>query len=76
MLEPPQNPGRFSSARGSGVRHVVVDGQQIVSDGRSTRIDEEKVIADALQATQKIITKAGIADLVKDWKSPQHHYTC
>ncbi|MDY0006255.1 MAG: hypothetical protein RBS22_05475 [Spongiibacteraceae bacterium] len=55
---------------------MVVDGQQIVSDGRSTRIDEEKVIADALQATQKIITKAGIADLVKDWKSPQHHYTC
>ncbi|MCL4746732.1 MAG: amidohydrolase family protein [Burkholderiaceae bacterium] len=64
-----------SSARGSDVRHVVVDGQHIVSDGRSTKIDEDKVIADALQATGQIIRKAGISELVQAWKNPEHHYS-
>lgn len=63
-----------SSVRGSDVRHVVVDGEHIVSEGRSTRIDEEKVVADALQATRQIIEKAGITELVQAWKSPGHHY--
>ena len=63
-----------SSARGSDVRHVVVNGEHIVAEGRSTRIDEEKVIADAVQATQQIIRKAGITDLVQAWNSPEHHY--
>lgn len=63
-----------SSARGSDVRHVVVDGQHIVADGRSTRIDEEKVIADTLQATKQVIKKAGITELTTAWKSPKSHY--
>ena len=64
-----------SSARGSDVRHVVVNGEHIVADGRSTRIDEEKAIADALQATKTVIEKAGITDLVQEWKNPEHHYS-
>ena len=63
-----------SSARGSDVRHVVVDGQHIVADGRSTRVDQDKVLADALQATRKIIEKAGITALVQAWKDPKHYY--
>lgn len=64
-----------SSARGSDVRHVVVNGEHIVADGRSTRIDEEKAIADALQASKTVIEKAGITDLVQEWKNPEHHYS-
>ena len=64
-----------SSARGSDVRHVVVDGQHIVFDGRSTKIDQDKVIADALQATQQVIKSAGISELVQMWKNPRHHYS-
>ena len=64
-----------SSVRGSGVCHVVVDGEHIVADGRSTKVDEEKVVADAIQASQQIIEKAGITDLVAAWSSPKHFYT-
>lgn len=64
-----------SSVRGSDVRHVVVDGQHIVADGRSTRIDQDKVVADALQATRQIIEKAGISALVQAWNDPKHHYS-
>lgn len=64
-----------SSARGSDVRHTVVDGQHIVSEGRSTRIDQDKVLADALQATKQVIEKAGLTELVQAWKNPSHHYS-
>ncbi len=63
------------SAQASDVRHVVVNGEQIVADGRSTRVDEEKVVADALQATQQVIRQAGITDLVQAWRHPGHHYS-
>lgn len=64
-----------SSARGSDVRHVVVNGEQIVADGRSTKIDEDKVVADAIQAAQAVIKKAGITELVTVWRSPKGFYT-
>lgn len=40
----------------------------------STRVDEEKVLADALPAIQRVIKKAGITELVQAWKHPHHHY--
>lgn len=64
-----------SSVRGSDVCHVVVDGEHIVADGRSTKVDEDKVVADAIQASQQIIEKAGITDLVAAWRSPKRFYT-
>lgn len=63
-----------SSVRGSDVLHSVVDGKMIVENRRSTTIDQEKVVADAIQAAKQVIEKAGIQDLVQSWKSPQRHY--
>lgn len=64
-----------SSVRGSDVLHSVVDGKVIVENRRSTTVDQEKVIADAIQATKKVIEKAGIQALVQPWRNPGRHYT-
>ena len=61
------------STRGSDVRHVVIDGQMVVENGRSTRVDQDKVIADAVQASSHLIDRAGLRDLVTDWVEPGLH---
>lgn len=52
------------------VRDVVVNGDLVVTDGRSTRVDQEKILADALQATAGLIDRAGLRPLVEDWVTP------
>jgi 5-methylthioadenosine/S-adenosylhomocysteine deaminase len=42
----------FAAGRGD-VRHVVVDGEVVVADGASTRIDHAEVIADARQRVRE-----------------------
>ena len=61
------------STRGSDVRHVVIDGQVVVENGRSTRVDQDKIIADAVQASSHLIDRAGLRDLVTDWVEPDLH---
>ncbi len=61
------------STRGSDVRHVVINGDIIVENGRSTRVDQDKIIADAVQASADLIDRAGIRDLVVDWIEPGVH---
>ncbi|MCA8868957.1 MAG: amidohydrolase family protein [Rhodobacteraceae bacterium] len=58
------------STMGSDVRHVVVNGEVVVENGRSTRVDQDKVIADCLQASRQLIERAQIGDLVADWIEP------
>ncbi|GAA4127292.1 amidohydrolase family protein [Aminobacter aganoensis] len=53
------------------VRDVVVNGDMVVKDGKSTRIDQEQVVADALQATAGLIDRAALRPLVKDWVAPR-----
>ena len=61
------------SARGSDVKHVVINGDIVVENGRSTRVDQDKIIADAVQASADLIDRAGIRDLVVDWVEPGVH---
>ena len=58
------------STRGSDVRHVVVNGEVVVENGRSTRVDQDKIIADAVQAASGLIDRAGLRNLVSDWTEP------
>jgi 5-methylthioadenosine/S-adenosylhomocysteine deaminase len=55
------------STMGSDVRHVMVNGDLVVENRRSTRVDQDKVIADCLQASRSLIERAGIEDLLADW---------
>ena len=52
------------------VTDVVINGDVVVSAGRSTRLDHEKVIADGIQAASDLIDRAGLRDLVRDWIAP------
>ena len=61
------------SARGSDVRHVVINGEMVVENGRSTRVDQEKIVADAVQSSSRLINRAGLRDLVKGWVEPGLH---
>jgi 5-methylthioadenosine/S-adenosylhomocysteine deaminase len=56
--------GLVLSAQGNDVRHVVVEGEVVIKNGHSTRVDEEQVIADALQATGDLIKRAGLSHLL------------
>lgn len=49
------------------VTDVVVNGENVIEGGRSTRVDQDKVIADGLQAAGDLIDRAGLRDLVRDW---------
>jgi 5-methylthioadenosine/S-adenosylhomocysteine deaminase len=55
---------------GSDVRHVMVNGEIVVENGRSTRVDQDKVIADCVQASRALIKRAGIGELITDWIEP------
>lgn len=57
--------GLVLSTQPSDVRHVVVEGEVVVRDGRSTRVDHEKILADGLQAARELIARAGIANLTE-----------
>ena len=48
------------SAPSHGVHSVWIDGVQVLEGGRSTRIDEEKVLADARQAGREVIARTGL----------------
>lgn len=52
--------GLVLSATGGDVRHVVVAGEVVVRDGRSTRVDHEQVLSDGLQATREVLAQAGL----------------
>ena len=61
------------STRGSDVRHVVINGEIVVENGRSTRVDQDKIIADAVQASGNLIERAGLHNLCADWIEPDIH---
>ena len=61
------------SARAADVRHVVVNGDIVVENGRSTKADQEKIIADAVQASAALVERAGLRDLIADWVEPALH---
>jgi cytosine/adenosine deaminase-related metal-dependent hydrolase len=48
------------SAPPSGVHSVWVDGVQLLDAGRSTRFEEEKLLADARQAGLALIARTGL----------------
>ncbi|HEX3919924.1 MAG TPA: amidohydrolase family protein [Caulobacteraceae bacterium] len=48
------------SAPPHGVHSVWIDGEQLLDAGRSTRIDEAKLLADARQAGQALIARTGL----------------
>jgi cytosine/adenosine deaminase-related metal-dependent hydrolase len=54
------------TAPSSGVHSVWIDGEQLLEAGRSTRLDEEKVLADARQAGRALIARTGLPSRT-DW---------
>ena len=54
------------TAPSSGVHSVWIDGEQLLDAGRSTRLDEEKVLADARQAGRALIARTGLPSRT-DW---------
>ena len=44
----------------SGVHHVWIDGRQVLDAGRNLLLDEEKLMADAVQAGQALIQRTGL----------------
>lgn len=58
------------SAMGSDVRHVMVNGAIVVENRRATRVDQDKIIADSIQASRAVIERAGIGELITDWIEP------
>lgn len=63
--QPPTRPltGLVLSTQGSDIRHVVVDGEMVIRDSRSTRVDVDQIVADGVQAARSLIERAGISDL-------------
>ena len=47
-------------APSSGVHSVWIDGEQVLDAGRSTRLDETKLLADARQAGRALIARTGL----------------
>lgn len=56
---------------GTDVRHVVVNGELIVENGRATKLDQEEVVADMVQASRSLVDKAGIVELLEPWQHPR-----
>ncbi len=48
------------SAPPGGVHSVWIDGVRVLDDGRSTRLDEAKILADARQAGREVIARTGL----------------
>ena len=48
----------------------MVNGDLIVENGRSTKLDQEKVVADMVQASRALVEKAGIVELLEPWQRP------
>ena len=44
----------------AGVHHVWIDGRQVLDAGRSVLLDEEKLMADAVQAGKALVARTGL----------------
>ncbi len=61
--------------RADEVEMVIVGGEIIVEGGRSTRVDEEQVRAEAAAAAVKLFGEAGLTDLTEDWRTMSRQNT-
>ena len=48
------------SAPSSGVHSVWIDGVRVLEAGRSTMLDEAKILADARQAGREVVARTGL----------------
>ena len=56
------------SGRSDDVEMVIVAGEVIVENGRSTKVDEAEVRAAAAEATKQLFGEAHLTGLTKDWQ--------
>ena len=56
------------SGRSNDVEMVIVAGEVIVENGRSTRVNEEHVRAAAAEATMQLFGEAQLTGLTRDWQ--------
>ncbi|MDE0171463.1 MAG: amidohydrolase [bacterium] len=56
------------SGRSGDVEMVIVAGEIIVEDGRSTKVDEAEVRAAATEGTRRLFGEARLTGLTKDWQ--------
>ena len=61
--------------RADEVEMVIVGGEVIVEGGRSTRVDEEQVRAEAAAAAVKLFGEAGLTDLTEGWRTMDRQNT-
>jgi 5-methylthioadenosine/S-adenosylhomocysteine deaminase len=53
------------SATGNTVKHVFVGGEQVVRDGRLTRIDEREVMREVANAGSRITSRLDMSKVMK-----------
>ena len=53
------------SATGNTVKHVFVGGEQVVRDGRLTRIDQDAVLREAVKAGERITGRLNMRRMMK-----------
>ena len=56
------------SARGSDVEMTIVGGEIVVEGGRSTRVDEEQVMAEAQARADGLVARCGLEKLRVAWR--------
>jgi 5-methylthioadenosine/S-adenosylhomocysteine deaminase len=58
------------SARASDVDMTIVGGEIVVAKGRSTRVDEDGVMADARARADELVERCGLGSLLVPWRTP------
>lgn len=53
----------------SDVKYTIVGGEVIYEDGRSTKVDENAVIAEASARAGELVERAGLGGLLEPWRS-------
>lgn len=56
------------SARGSDVEMTIVGGRIVVEGGRSTTVDEERVMAEAQASAERLVERCGLGGLRTPWR--------
>jgi 5-methylthioadenosine/S-adenosylhomocysteine deaminase len=56
------------SARADDVEMTIVGGEIVVEDGRSTKVDEAEVMADAQQRADELVERCGLGGLKVPWR--------
>ena len=69
-MQPVRRPATYEDlfALPKDVRAEIVGGEIVVEDGHSTRVDEQRVIAEAQAAAEGLVVRCGLDKLRAPWR--------